>query len=297
MTVGIIGADGEHYVDDRGKYYCDNVDVGGVVPARLDDIWLLAGVLNAPVSNAIFEWITKPFRGGFKSANKQFIAPLPIPKPDREQRAGLTALAKGMQQRTSQRAAQRAGLEDYLAATSRPLLPLERILSDVRPIAEIETTIPKNVPATGHKAWVDDQRAAQEEAVLARIDGLVRPGSACDVLLDGGRLSFRIDEQEIARLFVTADQAELAGAQWRAIALDFAPSGKGDAKRLVDRLRKLALAADEAVAAQIIAIGEELAKLSDVLRDDEDQLHELTCEMFKLKPEERLLVEQSRRKS
>ena len=284
------------FVDDRGQYYCDNVDVGGVIPNRVDDIWLLAGILNAPVSNAIFEWITKPFRGGFQSANKQFIAPLPIPRPDREQRAGLSALAKGMQQRTTQRAGQRAALEERLAKTSRPALPLERLLRDVRAIAEIEATIPKSVPATGHKAWVDDQRAAQEEAALARIDGMIRLDSICDVLLDSGKLSFRIDEQDAAQLFVTEDQAALVAAQWRAIALDFTPTGKGDAKRLVDRLRKLALTADEAVAAQIVAIGHDLARLSDVLRDDEEQLHELTCRLFKLTPAERLLVERSRGK-
>lgn len=69
------------FVDDGGRYYCDNVDVGGVVPTRTEDIWLLAGILNSPVSNAIFDWISKPFRGGFKSANKQFIARCRSPGP------------------------------------------------------------------------------------------------------------------------------------------------------------------------------------------------------------------------
>lgn len=199
-----------------------------------------------------------------------------------------------MQQRTTQRAAQRAALQARLDSTVRILLPLERLLPDVRAIAEIEQGIPKSVPAGGHKAWVDARREAQEEAAYARIDSLIRLDSLCDVVLSGGKLSFRIDQAEAARLFVAPQEEALAAAQWRAVALDFVPSGKGNAKRLIDRLRKLALAAEPAVAAQIVAIGEDLANLSDVLRDDEAELHELTCALFGLSEEERRLVESGR---
>ena len=126
---------------------------------------------------------------------------------------------------------------------------------------------------------------------LARIDGVIGPAAEADVLLERGKLSFRIDEQEVARVFVTAAEAPLVEAQWRSTALDFQPSGKGDAKRLVDRLRRVATTADPAVTEQIIAIGAELAKLTSVLRDDEEQLHELTCLLFNLSDEERSLVE------
>ena len=86
----------------------------------------------------------------------------------------------------------------------------------------------------------------------------------------------------------------MVAAQWRCVALDFAPTGKGDAKRLLDRLRKVATTADPAIAQQIIAIGQSLGQLSDILRDDEANLHEMTCRMFNLTPAERQLVEGSR---
>ena len=75
--------------------------------------------------------------------------------------------------------------------------------------------------------------------------------------------------------------------------VDFTPTGKNDGKRLIDRLRKIARTAEPAVAKQIIAIGKDLATLSDVLRDDEAQLHELTCKLFNLTPTERALVDAS----
>ncbi len=283
------------FVDEKGKFYCDNADVSGVIPVRPDDIWYLSGVLNAPISNSIFSWLTKPFRGDYKSANKQFIAPLPIPKADGASRAGLTALAKGLQQRSTARVDLLAQLEERLATTARTVLPIERVLGDVESIPQIELRIPKSVPASGRKAWVDDERSAQEEAALARLDGAIRLDSEFAVTLARGKLALLIDGAEAAKLFVEPAQAALVTAQWSCVALDYTPSGKGDGKRLVDRLRKVALAAEPAVAAQIIAIGEDLAALSDVLRDDEAQLHELTCKLFNLTPAERALVDASRR--
>jgi methylase of polypeptide subunit release factors len=279
------------FADDRGQYYCDNVDVGGVVPSRADDIWLLAGVLNAPVSNTIFGWLSKPFRGDYKSANKQFIAPLPVPKTSRTERAALSALAKGMQQRRTLRVRLSADLEERLSAVARANLPLERILPGVRPTLQIEESAPKSIGARERKAWADAQRDADEESALAQIDGLIHAASEASVELERGKLSFLIDEQEIARLFVNEAEAALVEAQWRAAALDFQPTSKGNARRLVTRLRRLATAAPAALAEQIIATGAQLAELTAVLRDDEAQLHDLTCLLFNLSDEERRLVD------
>lgn len=285
------------FVDDKGKYYCDNVDVGGVVASQKSDLWFLAGILNSPVTNTIFGWLTKPFRGDYKSANKQFISPLPVPTVDRKGKAGLSQVAQRLQQQSSERVDLRAQLKDRLESTTRTTLPLEQLLRDIRPISEIEEQLPKSVPASERKEKADDERKAQEEAALARLDGLIQLDSEMTVTLVKGKLSFLIDEQEAAKLFVEPAEAELIEAQWRCIALDFTPNGKGDGKRLIDRLRKVAKTAEAAVAKQIISIGKDLATLSDVLRDDESQLHELTCKLFNLTPEERALVDASRGRS
>jgi Eco57I restriction-modification methylase len=282
------------FVDDKGKYYCDNVDVGGVVASQKSDLWFLAGILNSPVTNTMFGWLTKPFRGDYKSANKQFISPLPVPTVDRKEKAGLSQVAQRLQQQSSERVDLRAQLKDRLESTTRTTLPLEQLLGDIRPVSEIEESLPKSVPASERKAKADEERKAQEEAALARIDGLIRLDSDMTVTLAKGKLSFLIDEVESAKLFVEPAEAELIEAQWCCVSLDFTPSGKGDGKRLIDRLRKIAKTAEPAVVKQIIAIGKDLAKLSDVLRDDEAQLHELTCALFKLTPEERALVDRSR---
>jgi hypothetical protein len=262
------------FADEKGRYYCDNVDVGGVLPARIEDIWLLAGVLNAPVTNTIFNWLSKPFRGDYKSANKQFIAPLPIPKATRAERTALSALAKGMQQRKTQQVDLRAQLEERLGATARTRWPLEKLLADVRPIPSIEAETPPVIKPRDRKKWVDEQRAADEEAALARINAAIRLDSEASVALADGKLAFLIDDMEVARVFVSEAESALVEAQWRAVSLDFTPTGSGDAKRLVDRLRFVATTADPAVAEQIVVIGRKLHQLSEVVRDDERALVE-----------------------
>jgi hypothetical protein len=282
------------FVDDRGRFYCDNVDVGGVVPQRVGDIWLLAGIINAPVTNVIFGWLTKPFRGEYKSANKQFIAPLPIPKGDRISRASLSALAKGMQERRTAQVDKRAALEERLQTTDRANWPLEKLLADVRSIEAVTAAVPNSVAPSDRKAWVDAEREADEETAYARIDAMIRLDSEFAVTLADGKLALAIDEQEAARVFVSDAEAALVEAQWRCIAIDTQPTGKGDAKRLVQRLRRVATRAEPAVAGQIVAIGNELSALDAVIRDDEAQLHEMTCALFNLSPAERALVEGKR---
>lgn len=261
-----------------------------MVPRRKEDVWWLAALLNSPIHNTIFAWLTKPFRGEYKSANKQFIAPLPIPDGSRGDKAAISALAKGMQERRTDRVSLKADLKERLAAAARVTWPLEQLLPDVRAIPEIEQTVPRSVPSTERKRWVDDQRGADEETVLARIDGAIRVDSAFDAQLLRGKLAFLIDDQEMARVFVSEDQQALVAAQWRTIALDFQPGGRSDAKRLIDQLRKVVVTAPEALAGQIIAIGAQLASLSDVIKDDERQLHELTALLFNLSDDEEKLV-------
>ena len=59
-------------VDTSQDIYLDNVDVGGIIPALGIRSFFLSGVLNSPVANFVFRRISKPFRGNYRSANKQF---------------------------------------------------------------------------------------------------------------------------------------------------------------------------------------------------------------------------------
>ena len=74
----------EVFYDARGQFYLDNVDVGGVLlkePSPSHYLYVLA-LLNNRLMNWYFQRLSAPFRGGFRSANRQFIEPLPVRRVD-----------------------------------------------------------------------------------------------------------------------------------------------------------------------------------------------------------------------
>jgi hypothetical protein len=89
--------------DSNGTNYLNNVRVNGILPANCTDQMYLLGVLNGPVADFVFRRIGKPKQGGWYEANKQFIAPLPIPNASAEPRADIAHLAQGLQKRWTDR--------------------------------------------------------------------------------------------------------------------------------------------------------------------------------------------------
>jgi hypothetical protein len=66
--------------DREGKFYLDNVDVGGLIlKDKSDSNYLyITSLLNSKLLDYYFRRISVPFRGGFRSANRQYLEPLPI---------------------------------------------------------------------------------------------------------------------------------------------------------------------------------------------------------------------------
>jgi hypothetical protein len=70
--------------DKTGTFFLDNVDVGGVTikPEACRsgyDLPLIQGLLNSTLLGWFFPYISAPFRGGWMSANRQFLSQLPLP--------------------------------------------------------------------------------------------------------------------------------------------------------------------------------------------------------------------------
>ncbi len=72
-------------IDLKGDYYLDNVDVGGVVLKKNyteHDLKYLCAIINSKLLGWFFPFVSATFRGGWYSANRQFISKLPIRKID-----------------------------------------------------------------------------------------------------------------------------------------------------------------------------------------------------------------------
>jgi hypothetical protein len=75
----------EAIYDETGSFYLDNVDVGGLIlkdGSQKEDYLYVLGLLHSQVIDFCFQRLSAPFRGGFRSANRQFLEPLPIRKID-----------------------------------------------------------------------------------------------------------------------------------------------------------------------------------------------------------------------
>ena len=67
--------------DEEGNHFLDNVDVCGITlkPAYMHQgLPYLLGLLNSRLLRWYFPFVSVPFRGGWLSANRQFISQLPI---------------------------------------------------------------------------------------------------------------------------------------------------------------------------------------------------------------------------
>lgn len=104
--------------DVPGSVYLDNVDVNGVL-LRSDGIstWTCLVLLNSRLLDFVFRRFSVPFRGNFLSANKQFIAPLPIRLPSASQENALDALGERLHSTASQIGKERQGFLDWLGDT------------------------------------------------------------------------------------------------------------------------------------------------------------------------------------
>lgn len=84
------------FADPEGRLYLNNVRVNGILTADADALWFVLGALNGPVANFVFRRTARPHEGGYFAANKQFIAPLPMPNATPAQRAAVGERARAL---------------------------------------------------------------------------------------------------------------------------------------------------------------------------------------------------------
>jgi hypothetical protein len=102
--------------DPEGAIYLDNVDVNGILlEPDGPSLWELLVLLNSRLLDWVFHRYSVPFRGAFLSANKQFIAPLPIKVPDRDERQMFDELGRRLYSSWTAIASERKGFLDWLA--------------------------------------------------------------------------------------------------------------------------------------------------------------------------------------
>jgi hypothetical protein len=193
-------------VDAAGSYYFDNVDVNGILPGpEGPDLWTLSCLLNSKVLGYVFRILSVPFRGDYLSANRQFIAPLPIQEPSADQEERLSGLGKTLAREAGIVATERDGLQGWLAGVlgvrigelaGRTRLATPDLL-DVSEIIEIlcrnRTLLSLDPTARSFRERLE----AEHEASCGKIEAALR--------------SFRAGEAEVDDLVFDLYQVDAAG--------------------------------------------------------------------------------------
>ena len=278
-------------VDEKGTYYLDNVDVGGILPAFGEDPWFLAGILNAPVANFVFQRISKPFRGNYLSANRQFIAPLPIPPATFEQRSAVSAAARKLQHLHTARRDTLELLARRLRGAATTRRPETWLLHGLPDRSALQGEAPADLDARARREWTSKEYFARLNARYEAIRPRLRPGAVLEASLANGEVAFLVDGAPVIdRVFVTPGEGPFILAQWKLLASTLSFTENATARSFCDALRTLVPPNNPALVAQVVELVATLSSGEADIQQTESSVNALVFDLYDLSPEERKLV-------
>ena len=278
-------------VDSEGQYYLDNVDVGGVVPATGCNAYFLVAALNSAVVDIVFRSISKPFQNDYRAANKQFIAPIPIPDVDDATQKEIGDLAKILQEKWTLKRDLLIGLNDRLNVMPKKQHPLKLLWPTILPeITDLTQDAPASLKFRAEReAWAKAELATKEAACIASLQVYLDSGTKPEAKFQGGELRLAANDKAIIQgVYLDDGEGALAQNYWHYLLLT---RGNTSAKVLAERLCCLPNAPSAAVSRQFSALVQELATLRDDIDARELQLNERLYKLYDLTTNERILVE------
>ncbi|MDQ5770230.1 Eco57I restriction-modification methylase domain-containing protein [Thiothrix subterranea] len=282
-------------IDADGDFYLDNVDVGSILVADKSDLPFLAGILNAPVANFIWRRISKPFQNDYRTANKQFIAPLPIPNANDEQKKQVAELAETLQELHT-------AYRDELQKLAKRLSAAQ-MTDDTKTPQWIWATLPDDkqlkasdaAKATGlkGKALTDWAKAQYQTALAQKLEKLtvnLNPSLKLTVRYEDGELSLLANgTPAFDSLFI--DDAELIAVQWKYVVRSTNITPSVTAEKLLGELLKLKTTDNDSLRKQIIALDKKLDELQAGIEAKEREMNALVYGLYGLTRDEVLQVE------
>ena len=279
--------------DSTAQFYLNNVRVNGIVPARGVSSWFLLGVLNCKVCNFVFRRIAKPKDGGWFEANKQFIAPLPIPEVEAEVMRTVADRARRLQTLHTERRNLRGGIVRRRSVLRARRRPEAWLFPDLPSLAELEAQAPNALDDEQRNGWVrqrfNQELAGRHESLGARLS----PGVELSAELADGELRFLVDGVvAVDRVFVHDEEGPFIAAQWKVLAASMPVTASTDGKKLSSSLRLLAVAIDNPAAVrQIIDLERGLDTVEARIAAAESEINQLLYGLYDLSPEEIRLIE------
>ena len=282
-------------VDVGGGLCLNNVRVNGILPTNADDLFFLLGVLNGSVCDFVFRRIAAPKSGGYFEANKQFIAPLPVPPAEPVQRAEPARLAERLHDLTSHRRDKITQLDRRVAGLPARVRPEAWLWPDLASLDDWAQQAPGGLDTGERDHWARFQRDAGIASRLEVMKERLRPGAEASAELRDGELRFLVGGVPVVEgVFVAEAEADLVLAQWRRVARIIPITENTRAKTLAEALRRLLTDPASVGARQIAQLDRDIKALDDDVAAVERQLEDLLADLYHLSSEERLLVKRGR---
>ncbi len=287
--------------DDAGAVFLNNVRVNGILPTRPNEGWFLLGFLNSSVLNFVFTRTAKPKDAGWFGANKQFIAPLPIPEASDAERQEVGERARHLQELHSRLRDLSSMLEKRLNSSQtipvKPKLKPDWLWADVgdpkswRKSAEAPSEIKGRELTSWAKAKFEESLAPR----LAALDDMLVQGARLEVVNTLDTITVRLSGVDTISLFDKPDRPFIA-AQWRHALRDVNVTEAFNGQRLLNRLLDLRTTADTALQDRIVALDGEITALETEIDTAEREINALVYTLYKLLPDEIEIVESSQYK-
>ena len=279
--------------DSSADKYLNNVRVNGILPAPETDLFYLLGVLNSALVSFVFRRIAKPKRGEYFEANRQFIAPLPIPNASPEEQSEIAAMARALQLGWTRRRELLAAAQERLSVLARAHHDQRWLWPTLPTIADLEEAAPGTLTMTCERA--DWAKRELEEAVTERIEMLqaaLDGGATLEADFHDGELVMHAGGRRLLdRIYLDHDKGRLTERYWRFLLLS---QNWRNASSLAEELRGPPAEPGGPAARQFIERVDELAQqVADIAARDR-AINESLFTLYNLTEAERFLVETDR---
>ena len=276
--------------DETGRVCLDNVDVGGILVSEGTDPWFLLGILNAPIADFIFRRVSKPFRGDYLSANRQFIKDLPIPRADTAAQMPVAALARDLQRLHTERRRILDDLGRRLNVATRARPP-EWLFHGLPAAEDFALNAAASLGARERRARSTTLREAEIARREAAIGSALRPGARLFATLAAGELALLADGVPVVdRVFVTVAESAFVHAVWRRLAAITTVTERLTGKGLCDLLRRVPPATNPALVESVTSLAAELDAAEAAILEAETALNEASFALYGLSAEEQAMV-------
>lgn len=281
--------------DVDGEFYINNVRVNGISAESTGQLWYLLGILNSKAANFVFKRIAKIKVNNFYEANKQFIAPLPIPNATDEPKESIASQSEDLQALTTKRRDLASRIAKRAGSLKHRKRPFHWLFPDLPSLDDLEAAAPHGSDTRERKAWAKAKLAEAVTAKHEEITGRLNPTATLSSKFEDGELCFCVNNVPIiSGIWLDKAEGTFIAAQWANFAATFNITERTDGKKLCEALLKIGETDNSALRDQIIQLQGELAELDEDISAKEQALDEEIFELYELSDDEIYLIQRDK---